>query len=62
MQIEDLPRNPAMLLSYVNTQLRDKFNGSLEALCRELDVDSKEFIDMMKQAGWEWNPDAKKFW
>lgn len=62
MQIDDLPRNPAMLLSYVNTQLRDKFSGSLEALCRELDVDSKEFIDMMKQAGWEWNPDAKKFW
>ncbi len=62
MQIEDLPRNPAMLLSYVNTQLRDKFNGSLEALCRELDVDSKEFLEMMRQAGWEWNPDAKKFW
>ena len=37
------PKDPAMLLSYVNTQLRD-FYPSMDELCKAFDV-SKEEID-----------------
>ena len=33
-----LPQDPIMLLSYVNTKLRDGY-ASLDALCEDLDVD-----------------------
>lgn len=62
MQFEGLPRDPAMLLSTVNMMLRDRYNGSLDALCSALDVDRDEFLAMMARAGWEFNADAKKFW
>ena len=38
-----LPKDPAMLLSYINTQLRD-FYPSMNELCEALSV-SKEEID-----------------
>lgn len=38
------PNDPVMLLSYINTQLRD-FYPSMDELCRALDV-SKEEIDV----------------
>ena len=34
----NLPKDPVMLLSYLNTQLRDNYD-SLEALCDEIDAD-----------------------
>ena len=33
-----LPKDPIILLSYVNTQLRDNYN-SLEEMCQALDTD-----------------------
>ena len=36
-----IPKDPFMLLSYVNTQLRD-FYTSLEALCRALELDQRD--------------------
>jgi hypothetical protein len=38
-----LPQDPVMLLSYVNTQLRDNYKG-LEALADGLDI-SKDELD-----------------
>ncbi len=38
-----IPKDPVMLLSYINTQLRD-FYPSMNELCRALSV-SKEEID-----------------
>ena len=34
----NLPKDPVMLMSYLNTQLRDNYD-SLEALCDALDAD-----------------------
>ena len=36
-----IPKDPVMLLSYVNTQLRD-FYKTLDAFCEDRDVDQKE--------------------
>ncbi len=35
-----IPKDPVMLLSYLNTQLRDHYS-SLEDLCRSLDLDEQ---------------------
>ena len=36
-----IPKDPVILLSYLNTQLRDCY-PSLEELCRELGLDQEE--------------------
>ncbi len=36
-----IPRDPVMLLSYINTQLRDHYS-SLEQLCEDLELDRME--------------------
>lgn len=42
-----IPKNPVMLLSYLNTQLRDYYE-SLEELCAVLDLEQKELVEQMK--------------
>ena len=36
-----IPKDPVMLLSYINTQLRD-FYDSFEDLCKALDLDEND--------------------
>ena len=50
-----LPKDPVMLLSYVNTQLRD-FYGSLEEFSRAADVPEAEITE--KLAGIDYRYDA----
>ena len=47
-----IPKDPVMLLSYVNTQLRDTY-GSLIELCRALDVQEEELCGKLKSIGYE---------
>lgn len=44
--MEALPKDPVMLLSVVNTKLRDIY-PSLEAMCRDLGVDEKELTERL---------------
>lgn len=41
-----LPQDPVMLLSYINTQLRD-FYPSLDELCKSLDTDKEQLINKL---------------
>lgn len=50
-----VPKDPVMLLSYVNTQLRDYYS-SLEELCRAADVPQAEITE--KLAGIDYRYDA----
>lgn len=56
-----LPTDPAILLSYINTQLRD-FYSSLDELCDDLDIDRKELEARLREAGYEYNSERNKFW
>ena len=38
-----IPKDPAILLSYINTQLRDRY-PSLEELCASLNIDQSGLI------------------
>lgn len=41
-----IPKDPVMLLSYVNTQLRD-FYSSLSALCEDKQIDQQELEEKL---------------
>ena len=54
------PKDPIMLLSYVNTKLRD-FYSSLDALCDDLDLDKNEIVNTLAAAGYRYNSDRNQF-
>lgn len=41
-----IPRDPAILLSFVNTKLRDEFD-SLDDLCAALDADAADIAEAL---------------
>lgn len=57
-----LPDDPAMLLSVVNTMLRDRYPAGLDALCDDLGIECSELEDKLRNAGFEYTPQANKFW
>ncbi len=57
----ELPNDPMMLLSVINTKLRDEY-PSLDALCDDQNLDKDDLIHRLAQAGFEYNPSANKFW
>lgn len=55
-----LPQDPFILLSYVNTQLRDNY-PSLEALCDDAGVPVSEVVSKLEQAGFQYRSDQRQF-
>ena len=55
-----IPNDPAMLLSYINTQLRDNYKD-LEDLCDRLDVSQSEIEEKLRTIGYHYNRDLNQF-
>lgn len=55
-----LPHDPVMLLSYVNTQLRDR-DASLDALCDREDADKQALCAALAEVGYEYNAEQNQF-
>lgn len=55
-----IPKDPVMLLSFVNTKLRD-FHGSLEALCGELDLDCRELTEKLASIDYHYDRERNQF-
>jgi hypothetical protein len=55
-----LPKDPVMLLSFVNLKLRD-FYPSLDALCEDMDVDKNTIVDKLAQIDYHYNDVQNKF-
>lgn len=55
-----LPNDPIMLMSVVNTKLRDIY-PSLERLCDDLDISEKELTDKLSAAGFTYYPEQNQF-
>lgn len=55
-----LPNDPAMLVSVLNTKLRD-FYPSLDALCDDMETDKTELISKCKMIGYEYNKERNQF-
>lgn len=58
--IQSIPSDPVILLSFLNTRLRDNYS-SLEALCDDLDVDRESIEDKMNAIGYAYDPEQNKF-
>lgn len=58
--MSDLPKDPVMLLSVVNTNLRD-FYGSLEQFCQAKDVDQEQLKTKLKTIGYEYDEELNQF-
>ena len=55
-----LPEDPVMLLSFVNTKLRDQY-ASLDALCDDLNVLSVELEEKLGEIGYFYNAKENRF-
>lgn len=55
-----LPNDPFMLLSYINTMLRDKY-ASLDTLCDDLDESKADITAKLSAAGFEYDEKLNKF-
>lgn len=55
-----LPKDPVILLSFVNTKLRDEF-ASLEELCAALDADAQTLCDTLAALDYHYDPAANRF-
>lgn len=55
-----LPKDPYMLLSVVNTKLRDDYTD-LDDLCASLDEDRIQLESKLKEAGFIYNPTTNQF-
>ena len=55
-----LPKDPAILLSVINTRLRD-FYPSLDALCDDLDEDKEEIIKALSLIGYSYDEEKNAF-
>ena len=55
-----LPQDPWMLLSVINTKLRDQF-PSLTALCEDLDVEAGELLSVLEKIGYHYDEGQNAF-
>lgn len=55
-----IPKDPVILLSYVNTQLRDYYE-SLEALCTLRGIKKKDLIDTLDRIDYHYDEKLNQF-
>lgn len=55
-----LPQDPVILLSYINTQLRD-FYSSFSELCQALCIDGEQVTSKLLSIGYKYNSGLNKF-
>lgn len=55
-----LPRDPVMLLSLINTKLRD-FNSSLDDFCKENDLNEDEIKEKLEMIDYHYNEERNQF-
>ncbi len=59
-KMSQLPQDPMILLSYVNTQLRDHY-ASLEELCSSEGADREEIVKKLRDVDYEYDPETNSF-
>lgn len=55
-----LPKDPAILLSVINTKLRD-FYSDLDVLCDDLEADKDEITAALNKIGYTYSPEKNQF-
>lgn len=55
-----IPKDPLMLMSYLNTKLRDAYS-SFSALCEDLELDEAALTETLQRAGYAYQPERNQF-
>ena len=55
-----LPKDPFILLSFINTKLRDEFHD-FDELCASLNVDKENLINQLESVGFQYDSSANQF-
>lgn len=55
-----IPNDPIMLLSYINTQLRDNYSD-INDLCNNLNIDINELTERLKAVDYTYNKELNQF-
>lgn len=55
-----LPNDPMILLSFINTKLRDEY-PSLDALCDDMQADKAQLEEKLKAIDYTYSPELNKF-
>ncbi|MDO4187382.1 MAG: DUF4250 domain-containing protein [Lachnospiraceae bacterium] len=56
----NIPKDPAMLLSFINLKLRDNYS-SLDLLCEDMDVSKEEIIETLLKIDYEYDTNINQF-
>lgn len=57
---ETIPRDPVILLSFINTKLRDQY-ASLQDLCDDMDLEETDIKHILSTIDYEYNETLNKF-
>ncbi len=55
-----IPKDPVMLLSFLNLKLRDRY-GDLQELCEDLDVDEAEITKKLAALDYHYDKERNQF-
>ncbi len=55
-----IPKDPVMLLSFVNLKLRD-FYPDLDEMCEALDIDQKELVEKLAGIDYHYDKERNQF-
>ncbi len=58
--MDRIPKDPVMLLSFVNLKLRDYYD-SLEKLCEDLDVSEAEILERLRSIEYHYDRERNQF-
>lgn len=60
IMFEELPKDSMLLLSVINTKLRDYY-PNLDLLCEELQIDSETLKKRLAEIDYEYDPEQNRF-
>ena len=55
-----IPNDPVILLSYINTLLRDHYS-SLSALCEDQQLDARDILDKLSSIDYSYDEEKNQF-
>ena len=58
--MEMMPKDPAMLMSFVNMKLRDEYR-TLEDFCAAYGIKESELKSTLEASGFDWMPGIRQF-
>lgn len=58
--MSNIPKDPIILLSFINTKLRD-FYPSLYDACKDLNINENELKNTLANIGYEYKSDKNQF-